>query len=147
MNGISALVRVKGACLGGSVVENLPASAVDMGSIPGLGRPPREELGDLLLYSYLENPCGQRSLAGYSPWSCKDWDMTGQLNNNKGSNSLLPLSALYHVRLQQEVSGLPPGARALPRAGTQSSDFQLGQGLSPELAPRAQTSSLQNYEK
>ena len=28
----------------------------------------------------LENPCGQRSLAGYSPWSCKESDMTEQLN-------------------------------------------------------------------
>ena len=30
---------------------------------------------------------GQRSLAGYSPWSCKDSDMTWQLNNNKRNNS------------------------------------------------------------
>ena len=42
MIGISAIVRVKGAFLGGSVVENLPANAVDMGSVPGLGGSPRE---------------------------------------------------------------------------------------------------------
>ena len=30
---------------------------------------------------------GQRSLAGYSPWSCKESDMTWQLNNNKRNNS------------------------------------------------------------
>jgi len=39
----------------------------DLGSIPGLGRSPEEEKGYPLQYSYLENPHGQRSLAGYSP--------------------------------------------------------------------------------
>ena len=28
-----------------------------------------------LQYSCLENPHGQRSLAGYSPWGCKESDM------------------------------------------------------------------------
>ena len=28
----------------------------------------------------LENPYGQRSLAGYSPWGCKESDMTLQLS-------------------------------------------------------------------
>ena len=28
---------------------------------------------------------GQRSLACCSPWCCKEWDMTKQLNNNQGS--------------------------------------------------------------
>ena len=32
--------------------------------------------GDPLLYSCLENPHGQRSLAGYSPWGLKELDMT-----------------------------------------------------------------------
>ena len=40
--------------------------------IPGLGRSPREGHGNLLQYSCLENPQGQRSLAGYSPWGCKE---------------------------------------------------------------------------
>ena len=30
-----------------------------------------------------ENSCGQRSLAGYSPWACKESEATEQLNNNK----------------------------------------------------------------
>ena len=34
----------------------------------------------ILQYSCLENPHGQRSLAGYSPWGCKESDMTEQLN-------------------------------------------------------------------
>ena len=51
-----------------------------MGSIPGLGRSPGAGHGNPLEYSGLENPCGQRSLAGYSPWGCKEPNMTEQLN-------------------------------------------------------------------
>ena len=40
---------------GGSVVKNLPASAGEAASIPGLGRSPREENGNPLQYSCLEN--------------------------------------------------------------------------------------------
>ena len=43
-----------------------PAKARDMGSIPGLERFPRKGNGNPLQYSCLENPCGQRSLEGYS---------------------------------------------------------------------------------
>ena len=39
----------------------------DLGSIPGLGRAPRDRHGNPHQYSCLENPHGQRSLAGYSP--------------------------------------------------------------------------------
>ena len=38
------------------------------GSIPGLGRHPGEGNGNSLQYSCLENPHGQRSFVGYSPW-------------------------------------------------------------------------------
>ena len=41
---------------GGSVVKNPPASARDVGSIPGSGRSPGEGNGNPLQYSYLENP-------------------------------------------------------------------------------------------
>ena len=40
---------------GGSEVKNLPANSGDAGSIPGLGRPPAEGNGNLLLYSCLGN--------------------------------------------------------------------------------------------
>ena len=40
---------------GGSVVKNPPASAGDVGSIPGLGRFPGEENGNPLQYSGLCN--------------------------------------------------------------------------------------------
>ena len=48
----------------------------DGGSIPGLGRSPEGGHGNPLQYSCLENPHGQRSLEGYSPWGCKELDMT-----------------------------------------------------------------------
>ena len=56
------------------VVKNLSTNAGDvrdMGSIPGLGRSPGGGHGNPLLYSCLENPHGQRSLVGYSPWGHK----------------------------------------------------------------------------
>ena len=37
-------------------VKNLPDNAGDMGSIPGSGRSPGEENGNLLQYSCLKNP-------------------------------------------------------------------------------------------
>ena len=40
----------------GSVVKNLPASAGNLGSIPGLGRSPGGGNGNPLQYSCLENP-------------------------------------------------------------------------------------------
>ena len=48
----------------------------DVGLIPGLGRSPGGEHSNPLQSSCLENPYGQRSLAGYSPWGCKESDMT-----------------------------------------------------------------------
>ena len=60
------------------VVKNPTANAGDrreVGSIPGLGRSPREGLGNPRQYSCLENP-GQRSLACYSPWGSKELDVT-----------------------------------------------------------------------
>ena len=54
----------------GSVVKNLPAKAgdaEDVGSIPGSRRSPRGGNGNLLQYSCLEEPHGQRSPMGYTP--------------------------------------------------------------------------------
>ena len=52
----------------------------DLGSVPGLGRSPGGGHGDPLQYSCLENPHGQRSLAGYSPQGCRKSDMAEQLS-------------------------------------------------------------------
>ena len=52
---------------GGSVNKEPICNAGELGSIPGLGRFPGRGHGNPLQYSCLENPNGQRSLAGYSP--------------------------------------------------------------------------------
>ena len=54
-------------------------SAGDLGLILGLGKSPGGRYGHPLQYSCLENPHGQRSLAGYGPWGRKELDMTEQL--------------------------------------------------------------------
>ena len=51
-----------------------------LGSIPGSGRSSGEENGNPLQYSCLEKSHGQRSLVGYSPWGCKELDMTERLH-------------------------------------------------------------------
>ena len=42
---------------------------------------PRRRARNPLQYSCLENPHGQRSLVGYSPWGCKELDMTERLSS------------------------------------------------------------------
>ena len=65
---------------GSTGVKDSACNAGDLGSIPGLGRSPGEGHGSPLQYSGLENPCGQRSLLGYSPWGHKESDTTEQLS-------------------------------------------------------------------
>ena len=62
-------------------VKNPPANAGDMknqqqdeGSISGLRRSPGEGQSNSLQYSCLENPHGEKSLEGYSPWGRKASD-------------------------------------------------------------------------
>ena len=52
----------------GTVVENLPANARDVGLTPELGRSLGVGNGSSLQYFCLGKSHGQRSLAGYSPW-------------------------------------------------------------------------------
>ena len=47
---------------------------------PWLGRSPGGGHGNPLQYSCLENPYGQRSLAGYNPWGHKESDTTEPLS-------------------------------------------------------------------
>ena len=61
--------------------EESACNAGDLGSIPGLGRPPGEGNGNPLQYSCLENFMDKRDLEGYSPWSCKESDTTEQLTH------------------------------------------------------------------
>ena len=59
-----------------SVGKESACNAGDLGSVPRLGRSTGEGNGNPLQYSCLENPHGQRSLAGYSPWRSQELDMT-----------------------------------------------------------------------
>ena len=44
--------------------------------VPSVTKSPEVGNDNPLLYSCLENPHGQRSLEGYSPWNCKELDTT-----------------------------------------------------------------------
>ena len=48
----------------------------DTGLIPGSGVSPGVGNDNPLQHSCLENSMGKRSLAGYSPWGCKELDTT-----------------------------------------------------------------------
>ena len=64
---------------GGSEGNASACNAGGLGSIPGLGRSPGERNGNPLQYTISSNmpgeSHGQRSLAGYSPWGCKESDI------------------------------------------------------------------------
>ena len=72
---------------GGSDSKESACNVGDMGLIPRLGRSPGGGHGNPLQYSYLENLHGQRSLAGYSPWGCKELDTTEQLSLSLSSKT------------------------------------------------------------
>ena len=61
---------------GDSVNKESACNVGDLDSIPGLGRSLGEGNGNPLQYACLENPYGQRSLAGCSPWGHKASDTT-----------------------------------------------------------------------
>ena len=54
------------------LVKNPPAIAGDPGFIPRSGKSPGGRHGNPLQYSGMENPHGQRSSGGYSPWGHKE---------------------------------------------------------------------------
>ena len=61
------------------LVNNLPDNTGDIRDASmtlGLGRSPGEGHGIPFQYSRLENPHGQRSLAGYHPLGCTESDTT-----------------------------------------------------------------------
>ena len=57
------------------VVKNPLANAGDIREMDSLGRSAGGGHGNPLQYSCLENPHGQKSLAGYSPQGRKELDM------------------------------------------------------------------------
>ena len=83
------------------MVKNLPANAEDardMDSSPGLGRSSRINRKRQLTPVFLPGKFhGQRSLVGFSPWGCKEWDTTERLNTQV---YLSMLSKVQHTGLQ-----------------------------------------------
>ena len=65
---------------GGSDSKESLCNVGGLGSIPGLGRSPGRGMATLFSVLTLENPQGQMSLAGYSPWGLKEMDTTEWLS-------------------------------------------------------------------
>ena len=92
---------------GGSDIKE-SAHGGDLGSIPVLGRSPGGGYVNPLQYSCLENPHGQRSLVGYSPWGCKESDMTVCLSTDKWPGVKCPCFLCCVCHGSSLTSGLSP---------------------------------------
>ena len=79
------MVDTNQTCQVALVVKNLPASAGDAGSIPGSGRSPGGGNGNPLQYSCPGEFCGQRRLAGFSPWGGKGLATTEHSHRQESS--------------------------------------------------------------
>ena len=79
---------------GGSDGKESACNVGDLGSIPVLGRSPGGGHGNPLQYSCLENPHGQRSLAGYSTRGRKEADTN---KHSTGCHRAPDLSSLHHT--------------------------------------------------
>ena len=86
--------------LGGSVGKDSAGNAGHLSSISGSGRSPGKGNGNPLQYSSLENPHGQRSLVGYSPWGRKELDITERLT----LHFLMPRLNLQCMKLTMQLT-------------------------------------------
>ena len=75
---------------GGSDSKKSACNVVHLALIPGMGRSPGGRHGSPLQYSCLENPHGQRSVAGCSPWGRKESDTTEWLSTSTYSSLFMP---------------------------------------------------------
>ena len=76
---------------GGSDSKESTCNATDPDLIPSSGGyPPGEANSNPLQYSCLENPNGQRSLLGCSPWGHKESDTTERLTHSDQLSKPLP---------------------------------------------------------
>ena len=108
---------------GGSDGKETVCNVGDLGLIPGSGRSPGG--GDPLQYSCLENPHGQRSLAGYSPWGHKVSDMTGRVKHQYPAQQIL-ISLDSHLSLH---SGRPLGFDWVAPPGCAAWEVRLKAGV------------------
>ena len=99
----------------GSNGKESACNAGDPGSIPGLGRSPGGGHGNPLQPSCLENLRGQRSLAGYSSWGCKESDMTEQLTHTQCTCLQNPMD---RGAWRATVHRVPKSQTSLKRLGT-----------------------------
>ena len=88
---------------GGSDGKESACNEGDLDSIPGLGRSPGGAHGNPLWYFCLENPHGQRSLAGYSPYGHKELNTTERLSTAQLHANYWNL---YHIYYQANLSAL-----------------------------------------
>ena len=80
----------------GSDSKEFTCNAGDLGSIPELRRSPGGGGHDNpLQYSCLENPHGQRNLAGYSPWGCRELDTTEWLSTHTHTHTKIT----HHIQV------------------------------------------------
>ena len=83
---------------GSSAGKDSACNVWDLGSIPGVERSPGGGHGNPLQYSCLENPRGQRSLVGYSPW--------GKSRMNKHSTYIL-FNVIIHYFILTNFQTIP----------------------------------------
>ena len=68
--------------------------------------------------SCLENPHGQRSLVGYSPWGCKELGTTERLNTTEHLSLSLKWIKTYCTAQGTLLCGSPGGRGGWGRMGT-----------------------------
>ena len=120
-------------------------NAGELGLIPGLGRSPGEGNGNPLQYSHLQNSMDRKSLANYSPWGCKESDMTERptlLHVDLHDSCVFSLRS-YDTRRHLYWSGFCLDGQVAPRflplldSYQQRSQFQVtGQARSVATQPR-----------
>ena len=82
---------------GGSDGEESVCNEGDLDSIPGLRRSPGGGHGNPFQCSCLENPHGQRSLVGYSPWGREESDMIEQISAYTPTPTHMLIHWFYHI--------------------------------------------------
>ena len=99
---------------GGLDGKESACNAGDLGSVPGLGRCPGGWHGNALQYSCLENPHGQRSLAGYSPWGCRESNTTELLRRAQKPSFIWRNRSPFIPRPGQGQDALSNGRTSTP---------------------------------